>query len=86
MSFTVYAIYSESIDIIYVGQTNNLAQRIKDHNSGHSNYTSKAKDWQLFYSENLNSRSEAMIREKQLKTSRGRAFLREKLEGTIKNN
>lgn len=83
MSFTVYAIYSESIDIIYIGQTNRLEKRIQDHLSGYSTYTSKAKDWKLFYTEEFNSRSEAVKREKQLKSSRGRAFLREKLRKSL---
>ena len=86
MSYKVYSIYSESIDTIYIGQTNKLDKRIKDHNSGYSTYTSKAKDWKLFHSENFSSRCEAIIREKQLKSSRGRAFLREKLEETLKND
>ena len=83
MTYTVYAIYSKSLDIIYVGQTNNIEQRLSDHKKGYSNYTAKANDWELFYSENKESRSEAIKREKQLKSSRGRAFLREKLNKSL---
>jgi putative endonuclease len=79
MSFTVYAINSKSLDIIYVGQTNNIEKRLKSHLFGYSKYTSRAKDWILFYSENIETRAEAMKREKQLKSSRGRAFLGDKL-------
>jgi len=80
MTYTVYAIYSKSLDIIYVGQSNNIGKRLSDHKKGNSKYTSRAIDWKLFYSEIKDTRSEVLKREKQLKTSRGRAFLRERLK------
>ena len=49
MPYTVYAIYSETLDIIYMGQTNNSEKRIKEHLAGYSKFTSRAKDWILFY-------------------------------------
>jgi len=80
MSYTVYALYSESLDLIYVGQTNNIVKRLLDHKKGYSKYTSRSKDWKIFYSEIKETRSEVLKRERQLKTTRGRAFLRESLK------
>lgn len=80
MTYTVYAIYSNSLDTIYIGQTNNIENRLKSHLAGNSTYTSRAKDWRIFYSENKETRSDALKREKQLKSSRGRTFLREQLQ------
>ena len=80
MPYIVYAIYSKSLDIIYVGQTNDIEKRLKIHLKGYSKYTSRANDWKLFYTESKESRTDVVIRERQLKSSRGRAFLREKLK------
>lgn len=80
MPYIVYAIYSKSLDIIYVGQTNDIEKRLKIHLKGYSKYTSRANDWNLFYTESKESRTDVVIRERQLKSSRGWAFLREKLK------
>ncbi len=79
MLYTIYAIHSKSLDIIYIGQTSNLDRRLEEHSKGYSKFTSRANDWRLFYSELKETRREALKRERQLKSSRGRAFLREKL-------
>ncbi|MBD3223298.1 MAG: GIY-YIG nuclease family protein [Caldithrix sp.] len=80
MTYYVYAIYSPSLDMIYVGQTGNLQQRLHDHGKGYSKFTARANDWVLIYQESLNSRSAALKREKQLKCYRGRQFLRESID------
>jgi putative endonuclease len=81
MQYYVYAVYSLSIDHIYIGQTKDLEKRINDHKHGYSPYTSRAKDWRVFYKEVFQTRGEALKREKQLKSYRGREFLRNKLVG-----
>jgi putative endonuclease len=74
--FTVYVIYSVKFNKIYIGQTSDLERRLSEHNNASlSIYTKKFIPWEVVYSENYNSRSEALIREKQLKSSRGRAFI-----------
>ncbi len=78
MNFYVYALYSAKLDIIYIGQTKNLDKRISDHKKGYSKYTFRTDDWNLIYSEICDSRADAMKREKQLKSSKGRRFLRER--------
>jgi len=81
MQFYVYAIYSYSTDKIYVGQTKDLVTRLHDHQHGYSPYTSRVKDWKLFHKEILPTRSAALKREKQLKSYRGREYLRSLLGG-----
>ena len=81
MQFYVYAIYSSSLDTIYIGQTKDLLKRLHDHKHGYSPYTSRAKDWQLFYKEIVSTRTDALKREKQLKSYRGREYLRTLLVG-----
>ncbi|MFZ2324927.1 MAG: GIY-YIG nuclease family protein [Ignavibacteriaceae bacterium] len=74
--FTVYVIYSIIHKKIYVGQTNDLSRRLYEHNNGLlSSYTKRYTPWELLYKEEYNTRSEAVVREKQLKSSRGRAFI-----------
>jgi putative endonuclease len=84
MQFYVYAIYSSLTDKIYIGQTKDLVKRLYDHKHGYSPYTSRAKDWELFYKEICTSRGSALKREKQLKSYRGREYLRSLLDGNDK--
>jgi putative endonuclease len=51
----------------YIGYTGNLEQRVNDHISGRSKWTSRKKNWELCYKESYETRSEAMAREKALK-------------------
>jgi putative endonuclease len=82
-TFYVYIIESESTGQRYVGQTCDLEKRITQHNShSHkpSKYTSRHKGpWQLVYYETHSSRSEAMKRERWLKSRSGRRWLNIKL-------
>ena len=58
---------------LYIGHTDNLERRLKQHNSpeGHEHlgkYTHRNGPWQLIGCEDYATRSEAMIRERQLKS------------------
>lgn len=79
--FTVYAIVSESTDKIYIGQTINLAERLKQHNANDlthlGQFTKQNKGpWTLAHKEEFETRTEALKREKQLKSYRGRQFIK----------
>jgi putative endonuclease len=67
MHYIVYIIYSESLDIYYKGQTNNLDDRIKRHNSLQEKSTCKGAPWILVWTTWKQSRSEAIILEQKLK-------------------
>ncbi|HAN18156.1 MAG TPA: hypothetical protein DCQ24_05725 [Bacteroidales bacterium] len=45
MKYYVYILFSESLQKFYIGQTQNLLDRIKRHNHGFENYTSKGIPW-----------------------------------------
>ena len=78
--YTVYVLYSERYDKIYVGYTSNLEKRILSHNQlGHKGWTVKYRPWKLIHSETFSSRSEALRREKMLKGGQGRAWIRREL-------
>ncbi len=77
--YTVYAIYNKDNEVFYIGQTKDLKNRIEFHNNKtfKKSYTSKfSGKWILFYKEELSNRSSALKREKQLKSFRGREFLK----------
>lgn len=79
--FIVYAITSESSGKLYIGQTIDLEARLKQHNAFDethlSQFTRQNKGpWTLIYKEEYQTRSEALKREKQLKSYRGREFIK----------
>ena len=74
--FAVYVLYSENYNKIYVGYTSNIEQRLLAHNHLETKgYTLKYRPWKLIYTEVFSEKSEAMKREKQLKTAKGREFI-----------
>ena len=77
--FYVYAVYNRKCDKIYIGQTIDLEQRIKLHNNKvfKKSFTARFDgEWVLVYKEEIESRLEALRREKQLKSYRGREFIK----------
>lgn len=69
MPFFIYILRTSS-NTLYIGQTNNLEKRIKEHQSGQSKsakYVRYFKSVRLVYSEELETRSAAMKREYFLK-------------------
>jgi putative endonuclease len=75
MKYFVYIIYNDNLDKFYIGQTNNLERRILEHNNKLSKYTAKySGNWEILYTENYNSRSGAMKREKFLKNQKNKDF------------
>ena len=67
MSFFVYLLESESNGNYYVGQTNNMDERMERHNSGREKYTSVHRPWRLVGKLEKSTRSEAVILERKLK-------------------
>jgi len=74
--FTVYVLYSESFDKIYIGYTSSLEQRVKSHNElATKGWTIKFRPWEVVHAEFFESKHDAMKREKQLKTAAGREWI-----------
>lgn len=65
--FYVYVIKSKFDESLYIGQTDDLRGRFKEHNLGQSQYTKNKKPWALVYYEAYFSKSDAITREKRLK-------------------
>jgi putative endonuclease len=73
--FTVYVLYSESFKKMYIGFTSDINGRLRSHNElATKGWTVKYRPWTLVYTENFETKAQAIKREKQLKTARGREF------------
>jgi putative endonuclease len=75
--YFVYILRSCISGKFYIGQTNNLCKRLEQHNSGYSKSTKSEIPWELVYKEVYNNRSEAMKRERQLKSFKSKSYLNE---------
>jgi putative endonuclease len=75
--YYVYALYSKVCDRIYIGFTLDINRRINEHNSGKVKSTKHYLPWALFHKEEYLTRFGARSREKRLKTSFGRKYLRD---------
>jgi putative endonuclease len=78
--FCVYVI-ENSLGKIYTGYTANFENRLKRHNgflpTKKTSYTYKnGGDWKLIYKEEFNARIEAIKRERELKSFKGREFVK----------
>ncbi|PAM94932.1 endonuclease [Flavobacterium sp. IR1] len=75
--FVVYILYSEKFNKNYTGFTSNLIERFKSHNFLETKgYTLKYRPWEVIYVEFFYSKTEALKREKYLKTGIGREFIK----------
>jgi len=74
--YQVYALYSPSAKKIYIGFTSNLKERMKSHNEmATKGFTIKFRPWEIAHTETFKTKREAMLRERQLKSAKGREFL-----------
>jgi putative endonuclease len=76
LEFTVYAIKSLSRKYIYVGMTNNLERRLKEHNQRENRSTKAYTPFILIFSETFKTRNLARMKEKYLKSGVGKSFLK----------
>jgi putative endonuclease len=74
--YSVYVIQSEFNRSFYVGMAQDVQERLKEHNAGKSTYTKSFIPWKLIYSEEVGEAPLARKREKYLKSTAGKNFLR----------
>lgn len=80
MQYFVYVLKSERDEIRYVGSCEDTQKRLCQHNRGESRFTRGHCPWTLIYKEEYGTRSEAMKREKFLKSGQGGKWLDENLK------
>ncbi len=75
--YYVYVLKSEKDGLRYIGSGEDVFERLRRHNKGDYRFTKGHRPWKVVYKEVYNSRSEAMRRERFLKSGQGRKFLDE---------
>ena len=74
--FYTYVLYSQEYNKTYVGYTSNLEDRLLAHNHPHNNgWTKSFIPWKILFYETFDTKQEAMKREKELKSGKGRDFI-----------
>ncbi len=75
MKYCVYVLKSRKTGYRYVGQTNNLARRLKEHEAGVTSSIRFQLPFDPLHIEHFETRKEAMRRERFLKSGKGREWL-----------
>ncbi len=73
--FTVYILYSASTQQYYTCQTQNIENRILEHNSGETTSIKKGMPWIIVWRKEVETRSEAMQIEKKIKSRGAKRFI-----------
>jgi putative endonuclease len=75
MAYYVYILQSDLDGTFYVGSTRDLDARLARHNQGGSRYTKSKKPWKVIYSEEFADKSNALVRERQIKSRKSREYI-----------
>ena len=78
--YFVYALASKSRNYIYIGLSSELEKRIHAHNSGYKRTTRPYLQFRLIRQEKHATRIEARQREKYLKSTAGKTWLRAQIK------
>jgi putative endonuclease len=70
-TYYTYILLSEVVEKYYIGSTDDLYGRVKFHNGPRARWAKRYQPWQLVHSEAYKLRSEAVRRERYLKSLKG---------------
>ena len=79
----VYVLRSVKDRMFYVGFTKNLMKRVEDHNSGLVPSTKRRTPFELVYWEGCLNQADATQREKYLKSSWGKRYIKNRLRSYL---
>jgi putative endonuclease len=75
--FTVYVLYSQIHDKHYTGFSSDFEARLASHNLfGKKDWSVRYRPWKVIHVETFENKTDAMKREKWLKSGVGRAFIK----------
>lgn len=75
MSYFGYILQSDKKGAYYTGQTDNVVERLKEHNRGEERATKFCRPWRLIYRKEFVTRSEAVKRERYVKSRKSRFYI-----------
>jgi len=78
--FYTYILKSKKDGKFYIGFTQDLRKRFKEHNDGKSTYTKGRGPYELIYYEACLDKEDARSRELYLKSGRGRRYINSRLK------
>ena len=81
--YFVYVLKSEFDNNFYVGYTNDLDQRLQDHENGYVSSTKNRRPLRLVYFESCLNQQDATHREKYLKTSWSKRYIKTRLKNYL---
>ena len=67
MAFVYFLVAKPQCNISYIGWTNDLKKRVKQHNNGKGAKFTRGRKWKLIYFEVLDNKNAALKRENELK-------------------
>ena len=73
---TVYVLSSQKDNATYVGMALKVIARLQEHNAGKNRYTKAHIPWKIIYTEEHPDWGSARIREKYLKSTAGKTWLK----------
>lgn len=76
MEWRVYYLYSKKIDKYYLGKTNNLKRRLKEHNSNEEKFTKQGTPWRLVGYIDCKNNKEACNLENKLKKTKNKKYIK----------
>ena len=74
MEFFAYILESGKLGRWYYGSCNDMEDRLRRHNAGHSKATKGGRPWRLVATKSFPTRAEAMALEQRLKRCRNKAY------------
>ena len=80
LMYYTYIIESESSGKLYIGQTQDLVERLQRHNFKRNVSTKNRGPWKMIFHKEFKTRTEAIIFEKKLKSLKNKEYLLKKIE------
>lgn len=81
--YYLYILQSRSTGPYYIGQTQDIDERLRRYNSGGCRATRGRGPWEVVYSRSYASRSEAMAAERGLKRAKSRRVIEALIAGNV---
>jgi len=86
MKYYTYVLKSQRDNLYYVGFSENIDVRLKEHNVGKVNSTKHRIPFELVYYEVCFNKADALHREKYLKSSYGKRYIKNRLKNYLCND
>ena len=73
--FSAYILQSQKTRRYYIGSSEDIENRLEEHNSGETKSIRKGIPWKLIHDEQFETRAEAVKKEKQIKARGAKRYL-----------